>query len=163
MPAAGLATEALFGERVVIYDEAQGWAWCQLERDGYVGYVPAGALDPEVVKPTHRVSAIGTFLYESADIKSLPLMHLSINAPLAVGEAYMDGGLVMEKGEIYDLLALVGRSFKHQRLRRPGPAGPPAVRPSPSRPPAGSGRRPPRMSLPPRRTRPTARTPARGS
>src|SRR5262245_49544866 len=44
VPAAGLATEALFGEHVVVYDEVQGWAWCQIERDGYVGYLPANAL-----------------------------------------------------------------------------------------------------------------------
>jgi cell wall-associated NlpC family hydrolase len=86
VPAAGLATEALFGERVVIYDEAQGWAWCQLERDGYVGYVPADALAKERSAATHRVSSLGTFLYPAPDIKSAPLMHLSITAPLTVVE-----------------------------------------------------------------------------
>ena len=86
VPAAGLATEALFGERLVVYDEAQGWAWCQLERDGYVGYLPADALTSEAMVPTHRVSSLGTFLYPTADIKSAPLMHLSITAPLAVAE-----------------------------------------------------------------------------
>ena len=45
---AGFETEALFGETVTVYDEAEGWAWVQLERDGYVGYVPADALAAEV-------------------------------------------------------------------------------------------------------------------
>lgn len=81
-----LETEALFGERVLVYDVADGWAWVQLEGDGYVGYLPADALTREVGAPTHRVKAIGTFLYASAEIKSPPLMHLSLNAQLSVAE-----------------------------------------------------------------------------
>lgn len=83
---AGFETEALFGEHVVVYDEADGWSWVQLERDGYVGYVPASALSQEVLAPTHRVAALGTFVYPAADIKAPPLMHLSINAELTIAE-----------------------------------------------------------------------------
>ena len=81
---AGLETEVLFGEVITVFDVANGWAWGQLERDGYVGYVPAEALATQVTPPTHRVSAIGTFLYAGADIKSPPLMHLSLNSQLTV-------------------------------------------------------------------------------
>ncbi len=83
---AGLETEALFGEVVIVYDEADGWAWGQLERDGYVGYLPADALAPDVRPATHKVSAVGTFLYPAPDIKTPPIMHLSITAPLSVAE-----------------------------------------------------------------------------
>jgi len=42
---APLDTEALHGERVNVYDiDGEGWAWGQIERDGYVGYLPANAL-----------------------------------------------------------------------------------------------------------------------
>ena len=41
---APLETEALFGEGVTVYDESEGWAWAQLDRDGYVGYLPSIAL-----------------------------------------------------------------------------------------------------------------------
>ena len=43
---APLDTEALYGERVTVYDESDGWAWGQLEADRYVGWleVPAAAL-----------------------------------------------------------------------------------------------------------------------
>ncbi len=82
----GLDTEALFGEVVTVYDEADGWAWGQLERDGYVGYLPADALSREVRTPTHRVSALGTFLYPVPDMKSPPIMHLSITSQLAVAD-----------------------------------------------------------------------------
>lgn len=83
---AGLDTEVLFGETLLVLDEEDGWAWVQLDRDGYVGYLPADALSVDIVKPTHRVAAIGTFVYERADIKSPPMMHLSINTPLAIFE-----------------------------------------------------------------------------
>jgi cell wall-associated NlpC family hydrolase len=83
---AGLDSEALFGEIVTVYDQKHGWAWGQLDRDGYVGYLPADALTREVRPVTHRVAALGTFLYPAADIKTPPLMHLSLNAPLSVAE-----------------------------------------------------------------------------
>ncbi|MGQ0457156.1 MAG: C40 family peptidase [Hyphomicrobium sp.] len=76
----GFETEALFGETLEVFEEIDGWAWVQLTRDGYVGYVPADALTREVVVPTHRVQALGTFLYAEADIKTPPLMHLPMNA-----------------------------------------------------------------------------------
>lgn len=79
-----LETEALLGEGVHIYDERDGWAWVQLDGDGYVGYLPADALAPGAVAATHRVKAIGTFLYAEPDIKSPPLAHLSLNSRLTV-------------------------------------------------------------------------------
>lgn len=85
-PAAGLDTEALFGERVTVYDESEGWAWVQLARDRYVGYVPAAALSTNVAVPTHRVKALGTFLYPTADIKAPPTLHLPLNAEVRVAE-----------------------------------------------------------------------------
>lgn len=80
----GFETEALFGEMVTVYDVANGWAWVQLANDGYVGYLPADSLTGSLHEATHRVKAIGTFVYAVPDIKSPPLMHLSINAQLAV-------------------------------------------------------------------------------
>lgn len=87
-PAAGVGfeTEAIYGETVTVYDEADGWAWVQLDHDGYVGYLPADTLTAEVRPWTHRVRATGTFVYPTADIKAPPLMHLSINARLAISD-----------------------------------------------------------------------------
>jgi cell wall-associated NlpC family hydrolase len=83
-PSEGFATEALFGEIVTVYEERDGWAWVQLSRDRYVGYVPVDTLSPQIVTPTHRVRALGTFVYPEPDIKSPPLMHLSLNSELNV-------------------------------------------------------------------------------
>jgi len=92
----GFETEALFGERVTVYDEKDGWAWVQLDRDQYVGYVPTEALSSQIDEPTHRVRSLGTFVYPVPDIKSPPLMHLSMNAELCVVEG--DERFVMLKG-----------------------------------------------------------------
>jgi cell wall-associated NlpC family hydrolase len=83
----GWATQALFGERVTVYEEKGGWAWGQLERDGYVGYLDARALSPQVQPPTHKVRVPGTFLYASASAKAHPGPHLSMTALLSVAEA----------------------------------------------------------------------------
>lgn len=85
-PADPFDTEALFGERVGVFDVADGWAWVQLRRDSYVGYLPIEALSREVNQPTHKVRAIGTFVHSRPDIKSPPMMHLSIGAELVIAE-----------------------------------------------------------------------------
>jgi cell wall-associated NlpC family hydrolase len=80
-------TEALFGEIVTVYEERDGWAWVQLDRDGYVGYMRSTAVSAQIRQPTHRVKAVGTFLYPAADIKAAPWLHLSMNALLTVVDA----------------------------------------------------------------------------
>lgn len=94
--ASGFETEALFGETVTVYDERDGWAWIQLDRDRYVGYVPSEALSPSVDPTTHRVRALGTFVYPVPDIKSPPLMHLSLNSELCIAGG--DERFLMLKG-----------------------------------------------------------------
>jgi len=82
---APLDTQALLGERVMVYEtDAEGWCWGQLERDGYVGYLSANALGPTGSAPTHRVRVPRTFGFPGPDIK-LPLMTaLPMGAQLAI-------------------------------------------------------------------------------
>ena len=82
-PDAPLETEALFGEAVTVYDEAEGWAWAQLERDLYVGYLPQAALGAPA-EPTHRVAALRTHAYPGPSIKLPPRMALSLGARLTI-------------------------------------------------------------------------------
>jgi cell wall-associated NlpC family hydrolase len=82
--ARGLDNEVVFGERVRVFDDAGGWAWVQLARDNYMGYVPAAALSGESVATTHRVKVPATFVYPEANIKSTPLGQLSLGAEVAV-------------------------------------------------------------------------------
>lgn len=80
-------SEVLFGEPVTVYDERDGWAWVQLARDGYVGYLRAGALSAQVRAATHKVRALGTFLYPAAEVKAPPWLPLSMGATLTVAES----------------------------------------------------------------------------
>jgi cell wall-associated NlpC family hydrolase len=65
---APLETEALHGESVTVYDEEGEWAWAQLDRDKYVGYLPRAALGTPAA-PTHRVAALRTHAYPGARLK----------------------------------------------------------------------------------------------
>jgi cyclopropane-fatty-acyl-phospholipid synthase len=49
------------------------------------------------------------------------MMRIAANPSMAVGEAYMDGGLVMETGGIHDLVDLIGRNARYRPLKRAGP------------------------------------------
>lgn len=83
----GYENEVLFGETVKVYEQADGWAWVQLERDRYVGYIPAEGLAPEVTPATHRVQTISTHIYPKPDIKTSPIMPLTCGSLLAVKSA----------------------------------------------------------------------------
>lgn len=77
---APLDTEALLGEIVTLFEDREGWAWVQLARDGYVGYMPSDGLMPRIVTPTHRIAALRTYVYPEPDGKTAPLALLSLNA-----------------------------------------------------------------------------------
>ncbi len=80
---APLATEALSGELVTVYDIRDGWAWVQLREDGYVGYTTLDCLSGVVEENTHRVSARLTYLYPAPDIKRPPITKLSFSCTVA--------------------------------------------------------------------------------
>ena len=80
---APLDTEVLLGETVTVYEESEGWAWAQLSRDGYVGYMPNEGLTPHLDEPTHRISALRTYVYPEPDGRTTPLALLSLNARIA--------------------------------------------------------------------------------
>jgi cell wall-associated NlpC family hydrolase len=84
-PDAPLLTEALKGERVTIYDNNdEGWAWGQLAADRYVGWLPANALAPPAMPPTHKVVALRTFAFPGPSIKLPPLEALPLGARIAI-------------------------------------------------------------------------------
>jgi hypothetical protein len=97
---ASLETEALYGESVVVYEENDGWAWAQLERDGYVGFLPAGALGAPAA-PTHRLAALRSFAYPGPSIKLPPVAALSLGARLAIKELKGDFGVTADGLHIY--------------------------------------------------------------
>jgi hypothetical protein len=80
-----LVSQALKGERVTIYDRnGEGFAWGQLNGDGYVGWLPDRALAKPVAAPTHKVTALRTFAFPGPSIKLQPVETLSMGAMLTV-------------------------------------------------------------------------------
>ncbi|MEW6641456.1 MAG: NlpC/P60 family protein [Pseudomonadota bacterium] len=82
---APLDTQALKGERVTIYDRTiEGWAWGQLQRDGYVGWLPDLALVKPRTTPTHIVAALRTLAFPGPSIKLPPVETLPLGARIEV-------------------------------------------------------------------------------
>src|SRR5258708_8579355 len=71
---ATLLTQALKGERVTLYDgNGEGFAWGQLNSDGYVGWLPDRALAKPGGKPTRKIRSLRTFAFPGHSIKLPPL------------------------------------------------------------------------------------------
>lgn len=100
-PDAPLDTEALAGELVEVYEQEEGWAWVQLAGDGYVGYLPDDALRADQPAPTHRVTALRTFVYPGPSIKLAPLAMLSLNAGVVVAAMNGDFAVLGDGGHIF--------------------------------------------------------------
>jgi hypothetical protein len=80
-----LLTQALKSERVTIYDRNdEGWAWGQLNSDGYVGWLPDRALSKPSASPTHKITAIRTFAFPGPSIKLPPVETLMLGTTLTV-------------------------------------------------------------------------------
>ncbi len=78
-------SEALLGERVVVYEiTEEGWAWGQLERDGYVGWLSANVLGKPGPAPTHKVCVPRTLCFPAPNIKLPPLAALPMGAVLTI-------------------------------------------------------------------------------
>jgi cell wall-associated NlpC family hydrolase len=84
-PDAELMTQALKGERATIYDRnGEGWAWGQLDSDGYVGWLPDAALRKPKGSPSHKVTALLTFAFPGPSIKLPPAETLAMGTSLTV-------------------------------------------------------------------------------
>jgi cell wall-associated NlpC family hydrolase len=96
LPAASapLDTQLLRGERVQVFDRADGWAWVQNQTDGYVGYVPESALGVPGAEATHWIAAVSTYLFPEPDIKAPPADVLPMTARIAA---------VAERGRFVEL------------------------------------------------------------
>ena len=82
---AALSTQALKGERVTVYDRnAEGWAWGQLDSDGYVGWLPDSGLAKPGAAPTHKITATRTFAFPGPSIKLPPVETLPMGAMVVV-------------------------------------------------------------------------------
>ncbi len=128
-PDAALDTQFLCGEVLHVYDEEDGWAWVQAERDGYVGYVATHGLSDEIV---------------AADAPSRREPHLRV--PGARHEAARRRGTAARRPRRRARYERDVRQASRRRpCRRSSPAGP---RPNRGTRRRRCGRAAPRRSLP---------------
>ncbi len=84
---APLDSQALLGELFTVYEfNNEGWAWGQLETDGYVGYMSSSALSDTINEPTHWVCVRSSFTYPAPEIKHQPVRAIPYGAGLSVLE-----------------------------------------------------------------------------
>lgn len=93
----GIDTQLLLGERVIIFERREGWAWIKSLRDGYVGWTSDDALTAGETEVTHMVCVPRTFSYPAADMK-LPAIH-----NLSMGSAIKSVGRQTVRGTEYVL------------------------------------------------------------
>jgi cell wall-associated NlpC family hydrolase len=93
-------TQALKGERVTIYDRnGEGWAWGQLNGDGYVGWLADRMLAKPGAAPTHKVTALSTFAFPGPSIKLPPATALPFGAKVTV--LRNDGAFAVTREGLY--------------------------------------------------------------
>ena len=86
-PVSDAATDTFFhyGEPVLVFDERDGYAWCQSRRDSYVGYVAAAALQfGDERAATDYVAGLGAYRYAAPDLRSPVVDFLPRHSPVAV-------------------------------------------------------------------------------
>jgi len=107
-----LLTQALMGERVTIYDRnGEGFAWGQLNSDGYVGWLPDRALAKPAAAPTHKITALRTFAFPGPSIKLPPVDTLAMGAAVTVIRD--DGVFAVTRGGWYLPRRHVGPIDRH--------------------------------------------------
>lgn len=77
-------TQALFGEAMTVFDSSDGWAWVQLEADGYVGYVRQDTIREGVAAATHVISIPRSFVYPGPDLRFPHQAALSMGSRVTV-------------------------------------------------------------------------------
>ncbi len=116
-PSAALETEMIYGDAFTVHKLSPGWAWGQAvspvpgsDLPGYVGYVREKFLTESITDPTHFVTVLSAPVFRTADIKSMVVKTLPLNARLS-GEPHGDF-LALSSGFIHKKhLGLIGRDF----------------------------------------------------
>ncbi|CAN7527433.1 NlpC/P60 family protein [Rhizobium rhizogenes] len=99
--ARGIDTELLLGEDVTVFERKDGWAWVKAVSDGYVGYLPEGAIKEGLSASTHIVVTQRTFLYPVPELRKPYTDVLSMGSRVRVAgtaEARGNHYVVLEDG-----------------------------------------------------------------
>lgn len=85
-PQAECATFYHYGEALLVFDNCDGWAWCQSQFDFYVGYCAASDIAFGGASPTHFVQTLGSYVYETPDLRAAASDFLPRHSAVAVVE-----------------------------------------------------------------------------
>jgi cell wall-associated NlpC family hydrolase len=91
--------QLLFGEIFEVIEEEGKFLWGQARRDGYVGFVEAGALARVEAEPTHQIAALRTYAFAGPSIKT------------RASGPYSLGSLVVVEGEEGKLSKVAGAGW----------------------------------------------------
>ncbi len=76
-----------YGEKLLVFDEAGGYAWCQSLFDGYVGSVEARDISLGApTAATHFVATTGSYTYAAPDLRSAARDFLPRHSAVVVAE-----------------------------------------------------------------------------
>ncbi|KAA5804852.1 NlpC/P60 family protein [Alkalicaulis satelles] len=78
-------SQLLAGEVFEVEREEDGWGEGVSRHDGYRGWVAMEALSAPVLIATHTISALRTYVFSDAHLKSAPRFLLSMNAKISAG------------------------------------------------------------------------------
>lgn len=95
-------SELLYGERVRVFERKAGWAWVRNEADSYVGYLREAALGTaEPAAPTHRVTALRSYLFDAPDLKTIPRATVHMTSRVTVTDRHGDWVRVADGGWLW--------------------------------------------------------------
>jgi cell wall-associated NlpC family hydrolase len=87
-PQAEIVTFYHYGENVLVFDEADGFAWCQSQLDAYVGYAEAVHIAHRAARPpTHYVATLGSYAHEAPDLRQPAREFLPRHSAVLVAES----------------------------------------------------------------------------
>lgn len=95
-------SELLYGESVTVFERKNGWAWVRNATDGYVGYLREANLGSFLEEaPTHRVTALRSYLFDAPDLKTIPRAVIHMTSRVAVTDRHGDWARVADGGWLW--------------------------------------------------------------
>lgn len=91
LPNAEHSTQALLGELIDVYEIKDGFAWGQLKRDSYVGYLAESDIGEEIIAPTHKMGVMRTNSYTEAKVQAQIKHTLTFGALICASETRENG------------------------------------------------------------------------
>ena len=93
-------SQLLFGERFRVLECRSGWAFGQMGRDGYVGYVRTHHLGPDFC-PTHRVNSLWTQIHQGPEARRIPIRTVPFGSLLEISGRSSSGAFTELAGGGY--------------------------------------------------------------